>query len=566
MLKELSIRNFAIIDDISVSFQEGLTVLTGETGAGKSIIIDAVQLLTGGRGSVDFVRHGKKQAEITGIYFIDEQAEQMNQKCQHYDIDIEEETVVLERMITNKGKSICRINGKIVTLAVLREFGQALINIHSQHDTTQLMDKKNHLTLLDAYQYEKISPLKLEYESAYNTYQDILRQYKRLSENDQEIRQRIDLLTFQLSELEEAELTENEDRQLEEERSQLQNFEKVYRALNGSYYALYGDAKGLEWVDVAQQELQEAVDVNDSIKSAAEELTNIYYQLEEVSFHLRDQKDSLYFDENRLNEIEARMSEIQRLQKKYGPTVDEMLKYQENIGTELHTLQHKDTHIEELEEELSEHKQIMLEKARKLHEQRVFIAHDLETAIQAELKDLYLENAAFSVHFEPVEQLEPTVNGTDVVTFLLSTNTGEPLKELSKIASGGELSRIMLALKKMFAKHDRIPTVVFDEIDTGVSGRVAQAIAEKMYQISTTTQVLCITHLPQVAAMADDHMLIRKEETASHTSTKIDVLNKSRKVEELGKMLTGTTLTKTAVEHSEQLLALTDAFKTTHNK
>src|SRR5699024_5534675 len=216
--------------------------------------------------------------------------------------------------------------------------------------------------------------------------------------------------------------------------------------------------------DVAQQELQEAVDVNDSIKSAAEELTNIYYQLEEVSFHLRDQKDSLYFDESRLNEIEARMSEIQRLQKKYGPTVDEILKYQENIGEELHTLQHKDTHIEELEEELAEHKKNVLEKAKKLHEQRVSIAHDLETAIQAELKDLYLENASFSVHFEPIEQLEPTVNGTDVITFLLSTNTGEPLKELSKIASGGELSRIMLALKKMFAKHDRIPTVVFDEI------------------------------------------------------------------------------------------------------
>lgn len=565
MLRELSIRNFAIIDDISVSFQEGLTVLTGETGAGKSIIIDAVQLLTGGRGSIDFVRHGKKQAEISGIYFIEEQSNEIHEKCRNYDIDIEEATVVLERIITNKGKSICRINGKIVTLAVLREFGQTLINIHSQHDTTQLMDRKNHLSLLDAYQFEKISPLKEEYDREYRTYQSILKQYKRLSENDQEINQRIDLLTFQLSELQEAALHENEDRLLEEERSQLQNFEKVHRALNASYYALYGEAKGLEWVDVAQQELQEATDVNEAIKYAAEELTNIYYQLEEVSFHLRNQKESLYFDENRLNDIEARMSEIQRLQKKYGPTVDEMLQYQEDIAEELHTLQHKDSHIEELEGKLVEHKRVVLTKAEQLHEARVTIAQELETAIQIELKDLYLENATFSVHFEEMENIEPTADGTDMVSFLLSTNVGEPLKQLSKIASGGELSRIMLALKKMFAKHDQIPTVVFDEIDTGVSGRVAQAIAEKMYQISMTTQVLCITHLPQVAAMADDHMLIRKEESEAHTATEIDVLNKTEKVEELGKMLTGATLTKTAVEHSEQMLALTDAFKADRN-
>src|SRR5699024_85388 len=416
-------------------------------------------------------------------------------------------------------------------------------NIHSQHDTTQLMDRKNHLSLLDAYQFEKISPLKEEYDREYRTYQSILKQYKRLSENDQEINQRIDLLTFQLSELQEAALHENEDRLLEEERSQLQNFEKVHRALNASYYALYGEAKGLEWVDVAQQELQEATDVNEAIKYEAEELTNIYYQLEEVSFHLRNQKESLYFDENRLNDIEARMSEIQRLQKKYGPTVDEMLQYQEDIAEELHTLQHKDSHIEKLEGKLVDHKRVVLKKAEQLHEARVTIDQELETAIQIELKDLYLENATFSVHFEEMENIEPTADGTDMVSFLLSTNVGEPLKQLSKIASGGELSRIMLALKKMFAKHDQIPTVVFDEIDTGVSGRVAQAIAEKMYQIYMTTQVLCITHLPQVAAMADDHMLIRKEESEAHTATEIDVLNKTEKVEELGKMLTGATLT-----------------------
>lgn len=561
MITELSIRNFAIIDDISVAFHDGLTVLTGETGAGKSIIIDAVQLLTGERGSVDYVRHGQKKAEITGLFFIDEKYKKILTKCKIYDIEIEEYTIVLERIITAQGKSICRINGKIVTLTVLREFGRLLVNIHSQHDTIQLMDRKSHLPLLDLYEEDKIAPLKQEYLTYYEKYITMKREYDHLTENEQEIAHRIDLLQFQLSELKEAELEENEDEKLTEERNQLQNYEKIHQAIQTAYHALYGEAKGLEWIDIAQNSLHEAKSVDPFIAENAEQLTNLYYSIEEISFNLRDQADQLHFDEHRLNDIEARLNEITRLQKKYGPTVNDMLEYKQNIEEELATLQHKDTHLATLALKMEQIKEKAKEKAVELHELRLQIAKRLEKDIKVELQDLYLENASFAVHFSEINHRELDEEGLDALSFMLSTNLGEPLKELSKTASGGELSRIMLVLKKIFAKHDHIPTVVFDEIDTGVSGRVAQAIAEKMFQISETTQVLCITHLPQVAAMADNHLLIKKKESESHTSTMIFALDKQDKIEELGKMMTGSTLTDTAIRHSQELLALTDEFK-----
>ena len=559
MITELSIKNFAIIDDISISFQEGLTVLTGETGAGKSIIIDAVQLLTGSRASVDYVRHGAKKAEISGLFTMIETNENVLNKCNKYGIDMEEDTLVLERTITDKGKSICRINGKIVTLSILREIGQTLVNIHSQHDTVHLMDTSGHISLLDQYNVKQITPLKEEYSKLYEQYTSLQNQYQSLSENEQEIAHRIDLLTFQLEELEDAQLQPGEDERLLEERNHLHHFEKIYQTLHETYNALYGEQKGLEWVDISQNTLQQIKEVDDTFEKEAEQLTNLYYQLEEIAFTLRNRIDSLEYDEARLNEIEARLDEISRLKKKYGATVNEMLTYKEDIQAELEKLQNKDLHMEQLEKQLAEVEQKAFEQAKQLTALRKSTAKNLELEIHEELKDLYLKNATFKVHFEDSKTLN--IDGTDTVTFLISTNAGEPLKELAKVASGGELSRIMLALKKIFAKHDQIGTVIFDEIDTGVSGRVAQSIAEKMYQISTSTQVLCITHLPQVAAMSDQHLLIEKNTINNRTSTSIKDLNEKEKIHELGRMMTGATLTETAIEHSEQLLSLTKSFK-----
>lgn len=559
MITELSIKNFAIIDDISISFQDGLTVLTGETGAGKSIIIDAVQLLTGSRASVDFVRHGEKKAEITGLFSLESTNQVVYDKCAEYGIDIEEDSLVLERTITNNGKSVCRINGKIVTLTILREIGQSLVNIHSQHDTVHLMDKGLHINLLDQYNHRQIMPVKEKYNVLFEKYTSLVQKLKNLSENEQEIAHRIDLLSFQLQELNEANLQAGEDETLEEERNKLLHFEKLNQSLHEAYYALYGDQRGLENIDIAQNALQQVKTIDPSFEKNAEQLTNLYYQLEDITFNIRNQMDEMEYDEERLDVIEARLNEINRLKKKYGSTVEEMLTYKDEIEKELDELQNKDIHLESLKEEIEKVEQDALKIAKKLTEMRKKTALKLEKEIKHELTDLYLQNATFKVDFTTAPHLHQ--NGIDEVFFLISTNVGEPLKELSKVASGGELSRMMLALKKIFAKHDRIGTVIFDEIDTGVSGRVAQAIAEKMYQIAQSTQVLCITHLPQVAAMADEHLLIEKETVNNRTHTIINELNYEEKVQELGRMMTGATLTDTALEHSEQLLQLTRTFK-----
>lgn len=561
MITELTIRNFAIIDDVSITFHNGLTVLTGETGAGKSIIIDAVQLLTGERGSIEYVRHGAEKAEITGLFTMESDYTFIYSLAESYGISLTDDMLILERTITKQGKSICRINGKLVTLTILREFGQSIVNIHSQHDTIQLMDRTTHLPLLDTYQKDIITNYKEKYMTLYDDYLQLENEMNDLNHSEQEIAHRVDLLQFQLNELEAANLQENELEQLTTERNHLQNFEKIYHTVNEAYFSLYGEQKGLEWVDVAQATLQNGKDLDPFVARKAEELSNAYYQIEEIHFALRDFTDNLHFDEARLNEIEARLDELNRLGKKYGATIEEMLQYKEKISKELYDIEHKDNRLQEIAAQMEEAKQKAIVVGKKLHESRKKAALQLEKEIQVELADLYLENASFKVNFSPLTEDTLYKDGLDYITFRLSTNLGEPLKDMNKVASGGELSRVMLALKKVFAKHDDIHTVIFDEIDTGVSGRVAQAIAEKMYQISLSTQVLCITHLPQVAAMADQHMLIKKKETANRTTTMIQALTDKDKVNELGKMITGTQLTDTAIEHSEELLELTRTFK-----
>lgn len=562
MIMELSIRNFAIIDDISVQFSDGLTVLTGETGAGKSIIIDALQLLSGSRASADFIRYDTDKAEIIGLFVLDHiKGQKVIELCHTYGIDYEDDTLVLERTITTHGKNICRINGKIVALKVLRDIGRTLVSIHSQHDTIHLMDRNVQLELLDSYNDIEIYKQKEKYLRYYKEYESLKEEYDALQADEQQVAHRLDLLRFQLNELEQANLIENEDEHLLEERNRLHNFEKIYRSVQEAYDALSGEQKGLDWVRIAKSTLEQSDDTDEEMETYANELANAYYSLEEVSFSLQAFRDSLHFDEARLNEIEARLNELNRLKRKYGQTVNDMIEYYKNIKREIDLLEHKDTYAENLYDKLTDVKNEALREAKKLRSIRKETAKRLEKEIVKELRDLYLENAQFSVYFSETKNETLTYEGVDQITFLLSANVGEPKKELHKIASGGELSRIMLAFKKIFAKHDNIPTVIFDEIDTGVSGRVAQAIAEKMYQISLTTQTLCITHLPQVAAMSDEHMLIKKASEKERVTTMIERLSDKKKVEEIGRMMTGVTLTDTALHHSEELLQLTNSFK-----
>ncbi|AXI09418.1 DNA repair protein RecN [Oceanobacillus zhaokaii] len=567
MLTELSIRDFAIIDEISINFNEGLTVLTGETGAGKSIIIDAIQLLAGGRGSVEFVRHGTKRAEIEGLFFIPNDKHAIYNVGKQFGIEITDEQVVLERIITISGKSICRVNSKLVTLAILREFGKTLIDIHSQHETQSLMDPEHHLDLLDMYDPKSMAKAKEEYSHLYGKLTSLKARYKKLSENEQEIAHRLDLLEFQKKELEQANLSPNEDVLLEEERSSLVNFERIYQSLQDSYTALYGEQKGLEWLNQAQLALQDSKAYDPFITEKAEELSNHYYALEEITYALRSQLEELQYNPERLNEIENRLNEINRLKKKYGSNVTEILEYMAKVEEELEQITNKDSHLSTLNQQIEEIEKDAYLEAVQLHDIRKKAANSLTKAIYKEFKGLYLEKASFAISFDNEEnhlndgKYLLTKDGFDQVRFMISTNPGEPLKELSKVASGGELSRIMLALKKIFAKHQGVTSVIFDEVDTGVSGRVAQAIAEKIYQISVDSQVLCITHLPQVAAMADTHKFIKKVEKNKRTITQMEELTVKDQINELSRMITGTKLTETAKEHAKELLELASTFK-----
>lgn len=566
MLTELTIRNFAIIDEISINFEEGLTVLTGETGAGKSIIIDALQLLAGGRGSIQYIRHGAKKAELEALFTISNKDHKSYDVAEQFGITISDEMLILQRTITHQGKSICRVNGKLVTLAILKEFGKTLIDIHSQHETQSLMDKENHLQLLDYYASDALKETKNQYKYLYKRYIQLKEQLNKFTTNEQELSHRLDLLTFQKKEIEEADLQPNEDELLEKERQQLVNYEKIYLSVQTAYNALYGEQRGLDWLSEARIALDENKSFDSFIETKSKRLNEAYFLIEDLAFELRNFSDQLHFDEERLNEIENRLNEINRLKRKYGPTVNDILNYLAEIDDEISQISNRESHINELQDQLNTLSQDAYLEAKQLHDLRKKFANNLVMEIHEELKDLYLENASFDIHFtfsltDNINETNLHPEGIDKIHFLISTNKGEPLMDLTQIASGGELSRIMLALKKIFSKHQGVTSVIFDEVDTGVSGRVAQAMAEKIYHISLNSQVLCISHLPQVAAMADSHKFIKKLEVENRVSTSVSDLNEREQIEELSRMITGTKLTETALKHGQELLDLASHYK-----
>ena len=555
MLAELSIKNFAIIEDLSISFEKGLTVLTGETGAGKSIIIDAIHLLVGGRGSAEFVRHGEEKAVIEGLFQIDDPNHPVMAKIFEFGIEIEEGMVILRRDIARSGKSVCRINGKLVTISILREIGATLVDIHGQHEHQELMDETRHLPLLDQFGAEEIVPAENEYTQVFRRYEQTLQKLKSLSENDQQTAHRLDLIQFQFDEIQKANLKPNEDEELSEEKRRLGNFERVFDAIQTGYNALKGEQKGLDWIGLVMGSLEEAAALDSNYKELSDSISNSFYQLEDAAHSLRNELDVLEYDPQRLNEIEGRLNEINQLKRKYGKTIQEILEYAAKIEEEIETLQNKETHIGELEKELASIKKDLSLEAKQLTELRRKWATKLTKLIHKELKELYMEKTIFEIRFE-AEQHHFAKNGVDHIGFYISTNPGEPLKPLSKVASGGELSRIMLALKSIFSKHQGVTSIIFDEVDTGVSGRVAQSIAEKIYKVASGSQVLCISHLPQVAAMADTHLFIAKNIKGGRTKTSVTPLKTEEKIKEIGRMISGTEITDLTKQHAEELLQL----------
>ncbi|CAM3802336.1 DNA repair protein RecN [Alkalicoccus chagannorensis] len=566
MLMELSIRNFAIIEELSVSFDEGLTVLTGETGAGKSIIIDAIGLLIGGRGSVDFVRHGSKRAEIEGLFSIQENLRDDQQKLlEDLDIELEESTLVLKREITQQGKSVCRINGKLTTLGVLRQVGQQLVDIHGQHEHQQLLQAEKHIYFLDRYAEKEISQSKKAYKALYDAFQKKRSQLKQLSDNEQQNAQRLDLIKYQYEEIQNAQLQPDEDDHLEEEHRRLANSEELYRTVHGAYEALYGEGKGMEWVMTAMNQLEEAASLDPSLEESKEAAATPYYLLEEAAFRLRDYYESIEFDPERLHEVEARMSELQQLKKKYGATVNDVLEYAASIEEELDTLTNREQRLEEWEAELVSSAEDLYVEAKHVSQLRRRAAEQLKEDIHLQLEGLFMHQTIFDINIstapQPAFQADSLLrhspfraDGMDEVGFYAATNKGEPLKPLAKTASGGEISRMILALKSILARHEGVTSLIFDEVDTGVSGRVAQAIAEKIHGIAEGSQVLCITHLPQVAAMADTHLFISKREEEERTLTNVQPLTEQEKTEEVGRMISGVEVTDLTREHARELI------------
>ncbi|WNS74172.1 DNA repair protein RecN [Bacillus sp. DTU_2020_1000418_1_SI_GHA_SEK_038] len=565
MLTELSIRNFAIIEALSISLDKGLTVLSGETGAGKSIIIDAIHLLVGGRGSAEYVRHGEDKAEIEGLFQMEDPNHPIYKRAIEFGIELEDGMIVLRRDISKSGKSVCRINGKLVTISILREIGSTLIDIHGQHEHQELMDEIKHISLLDQFGGEKISSAHFEYERVYQMYEQKLKYLKTLSENDQQMAHRLDLIQFQYDEIQKANLKLNEDEELYEERKKLSNFERIFDSLQAGYSGLQGEQRGLDWIGLVMGHIEDAAGIDPSYKELAEAVSNSYYQLEDVMRSLRNELDFLEYDPGRLAEIEDRLNEIQQLKRKYGKTIVEILEYASKIEEEIETLQNKETHISHLEKEISSLRKDLTVEAEELSTLRKNTAKTLIKLIHKELKALYMDKTVFEVKFD--SDLENfTKNGLDKVEFYLSTNPGEPLKPLSKIASGGELSRIMLALKSIFSKHQGVTSIIFDEVDTGVSGRVAQAIAEKIHHVAINSQVLCISHLPQVAAMADTHLYIAKNIKDGRTKTSVKALNEAEKVKEIGRMISGVEITDLTKEHAKELLQLAKKIKVQEEK
>ena len=558
LIQEIYIKNFAIIEEVQCTFEKGMTVLTGETGAGKSIIIDAVGLLIGERASLEMIRYGEEKSLIQGVFRIEDPA--VVEKLQEFGVEVVEDELMIQRELLQNGKSNCRINGQLATVALLKQIGPYLIDIHGQNEHFLLLNEEKHLGLLDEFAHHQMGLLMAEYDEAYAKVVTAKQELRALQTAEKEDAQRVDLLKFQLQEIEEANIFVGEEEQLSEEKEYFTHFQKIQKALQTALAALEGEEySSVDAIGEATREVESLESISTSFKTLSTQMSEAYYQLQDAASAIRHEIENAEFDEERLAFIEERLDVYYQLKRKYGDDAEEILAFQDKARDALNKIENKEALIAETEKVL---KQVTLEAfeiAKKISSIRREVAKHLEADIVSELHGLYMENAQFAIQFETSDSLLET--GIDIVEFYISTNKGEPLKLLSKIVSGGELSRITLAMKSIFTKEQLVGTIIFDEVDTGVSGRVAQAIASKMHYISEYAQVLSITHLPQVASMADTHIHIEKVEEGERTHTILKVMNETERTEEIARMLSGTTITALTLENAKELLQISNAIK-----
>ncbi|MFS9144189.1 DNA repair protein RecN [Streptococcus infantis] len=550
MLLEISIKNFAIIEAISLNFEKGMTVLTGETGAGKSIIIDAMNMMLGARATTDVIRHGAPKAEIEGLFSV-ENSHALQMIFDEQGIELGDE-IIIRREILQNGRSVSRVNGQMVNLSVLRSIGQYLVDIHGQHDQEELMRPQLHIQMLDGFGDADFLELKQAYQTNFDAYRKMRKQLLDIKKNQEEHKARIEMLEFQMAEIESASLQPGEDLKLNQERDKLLNHKNIADTLTNAYTMLDNEEfSSLANVRSAMNDMESIEEYDVEYREISTSLSESYYVLEDVTKRLEDIIEDLDFDGNRLMQIESRLDLIHAITRKYGGNVDDVLMYFAKITEEYNLLTGNHLSSDDMEAELKKLEVSLVDLATKLASARHNLAQQLEIEIQQELKDLYMDKARFQVQFTKGKF---TREGNESVEFYISTNPGEDFKPLVKVASGGELSRLMLAIKSAFSRKEGKTSIVFDEVDTGVSGRVAQAIAQKIHKIGQNGQVLAISHLPQVIAIADYQFFIEKISNDHSTVSTVRLLSVEERVEEVAKMLAGENVTEAALSQARELL------------
>ena len=547
MLSLLHIENIAVIECADISFDRGFNVLTGETGAGKSIVIDAISAILGQRAYRDMIRTGTNKASVRAVFTDVPELSWFADNGVEYDPE-----TIIQREIHLDGKNVCRVNGSLVTVSILNKLGLQLINIHGQHDSASLFDESNHLTFLDDFSGN--FRLRSEYFETFSAVDKLRREINRISMDEGEKLRRMETLKYQIEEIEKANLTAGEDEELEVRRKVLQNSEKIADGLNDAVENLYGGDEtdgAATLLSIAERALARISKFSEDIASLHEKVADMMYQVQDVAEIARDVREDLAYSADELERIESRLDVIHRLRRKYGVSCADILAYLDKAKQELDEIEFADDHIERLKKKLKKAEKAAWDAALTLRENRKETAEKLSARILTELAQLDMPKVQFACQFT---ELELTANGADAVAFYMSANVGEALKPMSKVASGGELARIMLAMKNVLAEQDKVNTLIFDEVDTGVSGRAAQKVAEKLKAVARNKQVLCVTHLPQIAAMGDTHLLIAKGERDGRTYTTVTPLDIEGRKRELARIIGGANITDTTLKSAEEML------------
>lgn len=535
MINHISIKNFAIIENTEIDFKDGLNIITGETGAGKSIVIEAISLALGSRADSSYVRTGsdKSVIQLAGT--------------------LNGEELVITREISAAGKNLCRINGDIVTLSQVNLLSSKLADIHGQYDNQSLLNPDYHIVLLDSYKHQDTDTLREITSEKYQAYIQARKDLARLLSAEKENARKLDFYKFEAAEIEKAHLIPGEDKQLNEQILLLQNSEKIYENINKAYLTMYEDSPSvMEGLNASIKSVEELSGYSERIASLSESFSDIYYRLEDICREIRDIKDSITFSPSELDEAISRSELIEGLKKKYGSSIEEILEYQQKLQIRLSGIENIDKEKHKAMLSLKAAKEALTESCKLLSEKRKEKALELEEAIQAELIDLNFKDAHVKIAVEPLD--EPTETGMDKVQIFITTNRGESLKPLSKIVSGGEMSRIMLAFKNIISSYDMIPTLIFDEIDNGISGITASIVGKKLKEISKNHQIICITHLPQISACGDFNLKIYKDSSDTSTFTHVEALSEDEKVEEIARLLGGTSITESTLKAARELI------------